>query len=210
MARSADRRWRTPVLWLVGVRALLGLVAIPLAPFLYREHFIVLVLLRPTKEVLLAGGFLVRTGKVNVVIFLAAAVPLLVLGVWVMYYLGRAYATEIKACNLPRPANRLLPPERIANLQKVLRKRGPRLVFLGRLAAFPSTLIAAAAGSSKLDARRFMKADGLGALASVVEVVGAGYLLGEAYDEGGPWLTGAGIAILAVVAVLFGRYLKRA
>src|SRR6476469_615834 len=101
---------RTPLLWLALVRAVLGVIAIPLAPFLYKEHFIVLVLLRPTKEVLLAGGFLVKRGDLNLFALLAAAIPLAILGVWHFYYLGRAFATEIQTGKgLPKFAQRLLP-----------------------------------------------------------------------------------------------------
>lgn len=200
---------RVALLWLAGVRTLLALVAIPLAPFLYREHFVVLVLLRPTKEVLLAGGFLVRAGDANVLLILAAAIPLMVLGVWHFFYLGRAYAREIRNGDLPVLGSRLLPVKRIKALQKVLRKRGNRLVFVGRIAAFPSTLVAAAAGSAKLPERGFLLADGLGALASIVEVFGAGYLLGEAHDEAGPWVTGVGVAFLFAMLFLLGRYLKQ-
>src|SRR5687767_164652 len=103
------RRLRGPLLVLAEVRAVLGLVAIPLAPFLYREHFLVLVLLRPTKEVLLAGGFLVRQDKLHVVQLVAAAIPLAFIGVWHFYYLGRAYAREIQTGKgLPRFAERIL------------------------------------------------------------------------------------------------------
>lgn len=61
---------------LIGVallRGALSLVAIPLAPFLYEGHFVALVLLRPTKEVLLVGGFLVREGDVALLPLVAAA-----------------------------------------------------------------------------------------------------------------------------------------
>ena len=44
---------------------MLGIVAILLAPALFDDHFVVLVLLRPTKEVLLAGGFFLRQDDVE-------------------------------------------------------------------------------------------------------------------------------------------------
>lgn len=200
---------RTTLLGVAGARLALGVVALPLAPFLYREHFAVLVLMRPTKEVLLAAGFLARAGDVSLPVVLAATVPLLVLGVWLFYWLGRAYAEELRHCDLPSPANRLLPPERIDAMHEVIRRKGTRVVFLGRLAAFPSTLVAAAAGSADVPSRRFLLADGLGVLVSIVEVVGAGLLLGDAYKEAGPWLTAAGVALLAALAVLMGRWLRR-
>ena len=154
------------LLWATAVRVALGLLAIPLAPFLYREHFVLLVLLRPTKEVLLAGGFLIRRGDVAPLPVLVAAVPLVVLGVWLFYALGLAYRRELRGTKLPWLLGRLLPPDRIRQMTKALDRAGARVVFLGRLAVFPSSVMGAAAGTSKLPPRQFLAADGAGALVS--------------------------------------------
>ncbi|HVE90797.1 MAG TPA: VTT domain-containing protein [Actinomycetota bacterium] len=209
MKDSNKNRLRTPLLIAAGVRIVIGLLAIPLAPVLYKDHFLILVLMRPTKEVLLAGGFLLRQDKVGLIELMAAAIPLAILGVWHFYYLGRIYCEDIGDGNMPKLAQRILPPDRIRKLQKVLDKKGPRLVFLGRIAAFPSALVGAAAGSGDMASRQFLPADGLGALVSIAEVVGAGYLAGEAYKKAGPLVTGAGVAVLIAGAVLLGRYLRR-
>ena len=202
-------RWRVALLWLAGLRAVVSIAAIPLAPVLWKRHFLVLVLLRPTKDVLLASGFALRAGRLNLFELLLAAVPLLLFGVWQFFFLGRAYRQEIEDGEVPGIGKKLLPADKIGKLRDVLEKKGARLVFLGRLAAFPSSLVGAAAGTSDLEARRFLVADGLGALASFVEIVGAGFLLGEAYKSAGPWLTVAGIAVLVAGAVLLGRSLRR-
>lgn len=207
--KSAPRRWREWLLGLAVVRAVLALIAIPLAPLLFEDHFILLVLLRPTKEVLLAGGFLLREGEVNPLALLLAAAPLMILGVWQFFALGRGYAAEIKRGDVPGLGGRVLPGKRIEAMRKLLSKKGTKVVFIGRLAAFPSTLVAAAAGASKMHTRQFLVADGLGGLVSVVEVVGAGMLLGSAYKEAGPWLTGVGVLALFAMLWLVGRYLKR-
>jgi membrane protein DedA with SNARE-associated domain len=204
--------WAGPaLLWLAAVRMALGIVAIPLAPVLYRKHFVVLVLLRPTKDVLLAGGFLVRRHHVSPVTLLLASVPLMLFGVWHLYALGRIYAKQLtgKSRNMPRIAKHLLPTKKIKTMCRVLDKKGTTVVLLGRLAAFPSTVVAAAAGASDMEPRRFLRADTIGGLLSLVEVIGAGFALGEAYEKAGPWLTVAGVVTLAVLAVLLGRWLKR-
>lgn len=201
---------RTGLLVAAAARGVLGIVAIPFAPALYRDHFVVLVLLRPTKEVLLAGGFLVRKGDVGLVPIVAAAAPLALLGVWHFFVLGRAYADEIdRGDGLPRWAHRVLPADHIRRLCRVLNKKGGRVIVLGRLAAFPSALLGAAAGASKMEPRPFLLADFAGCILSVAEVIGAGYLLGAAYKEAGPWLTAAGVAVLLAVLVLIGRLLRR-
>jgi len=200
---------RRALLGLAGVRAALGIIAIPLAPALYRKHFIILVLLRPTKEVLLAAGFLARRGDVNPAVVLAAAIPLAVFGVWHFFWLGRSFGTDIRNGKLPRWARRVLPPKRIKKLSKVLDKKGERVVVMGRLAAFPSALMGAAAGSARMDTKPFLRSDGIGALLSIAEVVIAGYALGAAYKRAGPWLTAVGVVVLFAGLVYVGRSLRR-
>jgi membrane protein DedA with SNARE-associated domain len=206
--KQAQRsRLRVGLLVLAAVRGALTVLAIPLAPFLFREHFAVLVLLRPTKEVLLAAGFLARRGDVNLLVVIAAAIPLCVLGVWLLFWIGRTFGDELD--DLPRWTRRILPPKRIKQLCKVLEKKGDRVVVLGRLAAFPSSLMGAAAGASKMDIKRFLAADGLGAALSIAEVLAAGYVLGSAYKAAGPWLTVLGLVMLVAVMVYVGRLLHR-
>lgn len=199
-----------PLLVLAGARAVLAVVAIFLAPALYRDHFVVLVLLRPTKEVLLAAGFFIRSGDVRLLPVLVAAAPLALFGVWLLYALGRAFAPEIRdAKGLPRWADRILPPERIKAMCRILDRKGWKVIVLGRLAAFPSALLAAAAGASDLTRRAFLPADGIGAALSIAEVIIAGYVLGSAYEEAGPWVTAVGVIALVAMLVLVGRWLRR-
>ena len=191
------------------VRMVLGIVAIPLAPFLYEEHFLVLVLLRPTKEVFLAGGFLARQGDVNLALLVLAAIPLSIVGVWLFFLLARAYSKEIGSDKMPRLAARILTPERIKKFERALEKRGPKLIFLGRLAVLSSATVAAAAGAAKLEPKRFFPWDLAGGLVSIAYTVAAGWFLGEAYDKAGPWLTGAGVVALIGFMYILGRSLQR-
>ena len=203
-------RLRVVLLVLAAARTVLGVVAILLAPALFDDHFVILVLLRPTKEVFLAAGFLIREGDVNVVEVVLAAIPLSIWGVWLFYFLGRAWAEEIQSgTGMPRWAAKVLPPDRIQRLCGVVERKGGRVVVLGRLAAFPSTLLGAAAGTSGLEARRFLVADGVGGFLAMAEVLTAGFLLGKAYEKAGPWLTAAGAAVLVGLVVALGRWLKR-
>jgi membrane protein DedA with SNARE-associated domain len=205
-AETSPTRRRAFLGLAVGRTALAG-IALLLAPWLYREHAAVLVLLRPTKEVFLFGGFLVREGDATFPPLVIAALPLLLGGVWVFYGLGRAYADELEDKDLPGIAGRILPRERIARLRDTLDERGTRVVFLGRLAAFPSSLMAAAAGSAAVSWKRFVVADTGGALVSLAALLGIGYALGEAYDRAGPWVTVAGVVVLIVLAMVIGRSL---
>lgn len=206
---ASSERVRTALLWGGALRILVGAAAVPLAAILYRAHFPLLVLMRPTKEVLLVGGFLVRRGQVAVPLIALAAFPLMVLGVWLFFYLGRAFSDDIAEHELPGVAGRILSRRKINKLQAVLEKRGIKLIFLGRLAALSSGALAAAAGSSGMPPRTFLLVDAAGATVSLAMVMGAGYLLGEAYERAGGWLTFLGFAALAGFVVLFGRYLSK-
>ena len=191
------------------VRAVLGVAAIPLAPFLYEEHFLILVLLRPTKEVFLAGGFLARQGDVALPLLVLAAIPLSIFGVWLFYLLGRAYGKEIRSDKMPGFAARILTPERIKKFERALDKKGPKLIFLGRLAVLSSATVAAAAGAAKLEPKKFFPWDLAGGLLSIAYTVAAGWLLGETYEKAGPWITVGGVVALVGFAVILGRSLQK-
>ena len=200
---------RPVLLGLAALRAGLAIVAIPLVPWLYEEHVAGLVFLRPTKEVFVFAGYSIREGNAWLPVIVLAALPMLLGGVWIFYGLGRAYADELSDAELPGLAGRLLPKERIDQMQDLLEERGPSVVFLGRLAAFPSTLMAAAAGASGVPPREFLPADTAGALTSMGALLGLGYVLGGAYEKAGPWITAVGVVVLAGLLVMLGRALLR-
>jgi membrane protein DedA with SNARE-associated domain len=194
-----------------GLRLVVAAVAVPLAPVLYREERIeVLVLLRPSKEVLLLAGYVIGQGDASALAVVLAALPLLLGAVWLLFAVGRAFSDDLEDVGRNRWVAKVLPPRRIRKLTDAVCDRGMAVVFLGRLAAFPSTLVGAAAGASDVPTRRFLAADGAGALVSLVALLGAGYLLEDAYDVAGPWFTAAGVAVLALVALLLGRSLRSA
>jgi membrane protein DedA with SNARE-associated domain len=57
--------------------------------------------------------------------------------------------------------------------------------------------------------RDFLPVDGAAALLSIAEVVGAGFVLGQAYEDAGPWITLAGVVALLAVAFIVARFLRR-
>lgn len=191
------------------IRAALAMAAIPLAPFLYRDHPAVLVLLRPTKETLLFAGFVAHNQKVSIPVVVTAALPLLLLGVWQFFALGRMYSHELASQDLPGVAGRLLPRKRVAKLRTAIDNEGEKVVFLGRVAAMPSSLVAAAAGASEFSPQRFLIVDAAGAVTSLILMLGLGWFLEDAYETAGPWLTVLGVAAIAGVGVVIGRAVSR-
>ena len=209
-ADSAYIRFRRPLVVLAMVRGVLGAIAIPLAPSLFRDHFILLVVLRPTKDVLLAGGFLLRDGRVGLVPLLAAAVPLCVLGVWMFYALGRGYAHELQTGHgLGRWTSRVLSPERVKTMKGLLREKRRLAILIGRLSVFPSTVLASSAGAADVRTLQFMPLDGLGAALSVAEVLIVGYVLGAQYERGSKIITVVGAVALVAGLAVAGRWLRR-
>ena len=208
-APATSARHRSVLVGLAALRIVLGIAAIPLAPFLYRERFVALVLLRPTKEVFLAGGFLARQGDVAWWAVALAALPLCIGGVWLFYALGRAYRDEIASGELSGLAARVLTPERIKKFEQALDEKGPKLIFLGRLAVLSSAGVAAAAGAAGMKPKQFLLVDLAGGLVSIAYTITAGYLLGEAYEKAGPWITVVGVIALIGFAYLLGRSLKK-
>lgn len=201
------RNWLLGAAWL---RVTAGLLAFPLAPFLYERHFLVLVLLRPTNLVIFLGGALTKQNQVQWWQIAAAAIPLQILIVWLYYVLGKAWADEIRSdSKLPLYSSRLIPADRIRRLKRVLRKKGQLFIFVSRFALFPTGLLGAAAGSSNLDARRFFTADAAGAVASSGAALTIGYLLGNAAFRGRGWVIAAGVAGLLSLSQLLAMYLER-
>ncbi|HEV7887787.1 MAG TPA: VTT domain-containing protein [Acidimicrobiales bacterium] len=198
------------LLGLAGLRVGLGVLALPLAPFLYQRHFVVLALMRPSQGVIMAGAFLARQHKVWLPSVLAAAVPLQVLAIWLYFALGRTWNKEIGGrAELPFLAARLLRRDQLKRLRKVLERKGARFVFLARFAIIPTGMVSAAVGASDLDPKRYLLADLAGLFLSTAASVGVGYGLGIAYGGVRPWVVAVGVAGLLALSGTLTWLLQR-
>jgi membrane protein DedA with SNARE-associated domain len=218
MSAPSDATAATPPLPLqriaIGVaiaRYVIPLAVIPAIPFLIaRGELALLVLLRPQKEFLiLAAAQLARTGAPTVALLLAAYVPLMIVAVWAFFIVGRMFRPALDAGEAPRWLTRILPPQQLDVGRRVIARRGPLIAVMGRMAALPPTIMAAAAGASDVNGPRYLAADLVGALGSFALMVGAGLALGDAYDEYGIWVTAAGIAILIALIALITSWVRR-
>jgi membrane protein DedA with SNARE-associated domain len=197
----------------VGVAVLRYVVPIAVIPFIplliSRSQLALLVLLRPQKEFLiLAAAQLARTGVPSIPLLLAAYVPFMVVAVWAFFLVGRIFRPALDAGEAPRWLTRILPAEQLDVARRVIARRGPAIAVLGRMAALPPTIMAAAAGASDVDGRRYLAADLVGAFASFALMVGAGLLLGDAYEEYGWSVTVAGVVVLLGLIVLITRWFQ--
>lgn len=198
---------------IVGVvlRFLLPVAAIPFAAsWIADRNVLLLLLLRPGKEVVLLGGGLLRTeGEPALLAMLLAFLPLGVLTTVAFFGLGRAYADRFDEGTGPRWLTQVVPPVRLAAMQRLLARRGIAIAFVGRIVALPYTLLAAAAGTTRARAVPYLLADAAGGIVSFLLTVAVGYGLGEAYERGGVWFTVVGIAAFFAVIVLGSRWLER-
>ena len=202
--------WRRVGLAIVIVRFAVPLAAIPFIPYLVLNDITLLVLLRPQKEFLLVGGGQTRyLGEPGVLPLFLAYLPLGILSVAAFFLVGRAYRTALQDGAGPPWLQRAIPPRQLELARKVLKRRGPAIAVLGRIAAMPATVGGAAAGLSEVDAKRYLLADLIGALLSFGLTVGAGLALGRAYQEGGIWLTVAGVTLFVVMLVLLTNWIRR-
>jgi len=204
-----------PLLQRVAIGVAIARYAIPLAvipaiPFLIaRGELALLVLLRPQKEfLLLASAQLARTGAPSISLLFAAYVPLMIVAVWAFFVVGRIFRPALDAGEAPRWLTRILPPQQLDVGRRVIARRGPLIAVMGRMAALPPTIMAAAAGASDVHGPRYLVADLVGALGSFALMVGAGLVLGEAYDEYGIWITVAGIGVLVALIALITRWVR--
>jgi membrane protein DedA with SNARE-associated domain len=202
--------WRRFSLAVVVARFAIPLAALGAIPFLLANDIALLVLLRPQKEFLLVGGGQSRfLGEPDLLLLFLAFVPLGLLVIPAFFVVGRAYRGALEHGSGPAWLHRAIPPRSLRLAQRILARRGPSIAVLGRIAALPPTVLAAAAGLSDVDPRRYLLADAIGAVVAVSATLGAGFALGRAYEDGGPWLTAVGVGLFVVLVMLLTHWIRR-
>lgn len=210
------RGWSGPVAKAVAAtlgiaRFVVPILAIPLVFGSLADdqrNVALLILLRPGRPEVLLAGFRIRGGGTSLGEVLLAYLPLGILSAWGFFWLGRLYADRFRE-DTPGWLNRIVPPEVFHKLQQLLRKRGPSLAVVGRVAGLPPTILAAAAAVSDVPARRYLAADLLGAAINVGIILGVGYGLGETYERAGPWITGVSLALVFAVSMWINAWIQR-
>lgn len=170
-----------------------------------------LLLVRPSKDVLLWGGGLLRTtsGEVDLWLLLLAYAPLMIVMNWAFFFIGRAWGPALARGEGPRWLQRSITPEQFARARTLLAKHGPMIAVVGRIAVLPPTVLSVAAGTSDIGVWRYQLADTLGGIAGFASAVAIGVALGETYEQGGLWLLAGGVALVAVLAWAATRWLQQ-
>lgn len=213
--RTQVRGWTGPtakaVAAFLGIaRFVVPILAIPLAFGSLADserNVALLILLRPGRPEVLLAGFRIRGMDATVGEVFLAYLPLGILSAWGFFWLGRLYADNFRH-DTPGWLARIVPPEVFGKLQILLRKRGPGLAVVGRIAGLPPTILAAAAAVSDVPARKYLAADFLGAVLNFSIIVGAGFALGEAYERAGPWLTGISLVLIFGVSIWIQNWIQ--
>ncbi len=191
-------------------RYAIPLIALPFIPLLFPDHIESLLLIKPTKDVVLASGWLTRIGRANGALAFAAYLPLMLFANWAFFFVGRAYGERLRRGEGPGWLTRALPPDRFDIADRVLVAHGPAIAVIGRVAALPPTILAAAAGTSAIETRRYLLADAAGAVIAFGTTFSAGLALGEAYQRAGLWLSAASLLLMLGLVAVLARWVRRA
>lgn len=169
-----------------------------------------LLLIRPSKDVVLwSGGLWRTTGDVELWLLFLAHAPLMIVMNWAFFFIGRAWGPALARGEGPRWLQRSITPKNFALARTLLARRGATIAVLGRIAALPPPVLAVAAGTSDINVWRYQVADTIGGVVGFAITVSIGMALGETYTKGGPWLLAGGLALVVALIMWMTRWLQR-
>lgn len=128
----------------------------------------------PEETVLALAGYLVFSGRIQLLPVLVAALVSAVVGDAVGYWLGRRYGRAA----VERYARWLLTPERVMSVESLVRRYGALMVCVARFVGGRRFVAGPLAGALGLPFRSFLRGNVLGAVIFVPYAVGIGYAIG--------------------------------
>ncbi|MGH2717720.1 MAG: VTT domain-containing protein [Actinomycetota bacterium] len=152
----------------------------------------------PGEIAVLLGGVLAFQGRVSLPGIMAAAITGTICGDVAGYAVGRHFGERIFATRLLR---RLVGPERRAQAEVALRRRGAPAIILGRFTAVLRAMVPGVAGMARVRFRTFLAATVVGATAWAGSFTLLGYLGGDAWRKVEHVAAGASL-LLAILLVL--------
>jgi membrane protein DedA with SNARE-associated domain len=147
----------------------------------------------PGETVIVTGGTLASTGSLSLVGVILAGALGAVIGDSGAYWLGRAGGERIR-----RFFSRVAGRDRVIAAERMVQRRGPALVFVGRFLPGIRLAINLSCGAGQMSYKRFLIFDALGALFWSAQAGILGYVFGKSFKER-PWI---GLLIALGVAVL--------
>lgn len=147
----------------------------------------------PGETVIITGGTLAATDALSLTgVILAGAVGA-VIGDSGAYWIGRAGGERIRAF-----FSRVAGHDRVVAAERMVQRRGPALVFVGRFLPGIRLAINMSCGAGQMDYKRFLIFDSLGALFWAAQAAVLGYVFGKSFQDR-PWI---GLLIAFGVAVV--------
>lgn len=152
----------------------------------------------PGETVIVTGGTLASTGSLSLIGVILAGAAGAVIGDSGAYWLGRAGGERIRSFFA-----RVAGHDRTVAAERMVQRRGPALVFVGRFLPGIRLAINLSCGAGQMDYKRFLIFDALGALLWSTQAAGLGYIFGKSFEDR-PWiglLIALGVAVVVAGAV---------
>lgn len=156
----------------------------------------------PSELIMPSAGFAASRGDLNLLAVIAVGTLGSVLGTLPLYYIGRAFGEE----RLVKWADRYgrwltLSGQDIRRADDWFDRHGAGAFLFGRLVPGVRSLLSLPAGMSEMPLPKFLLYSALGSGLWASALAGAGYLLGENYDQVEQYLGPASKVIVAAVLV---------
>lgn len=156
----------------------------------------------PSELIMPSAGFAASRGDLNLLLVIAVGTLGSVLGTLPLYYLGRAFGEERLVQWADRYGHWLtLRGEDIRRADDWFDRYGAGAVLFGRLVPGIRSLLSLPAGMSEMPLPTFLLYSTIGSGLWAGALAGAGFLLGENYDQVEQYLGPASKVILAVMVL---------
>jgi membrane protein DedA with SNARE-associated domain len=153
----------------------------------------------PEDAILILCGFLIASGVVKPAPALIVVVSGMLMTDYFLYYVGRKYGRKVVA---HRRFRKIISARREVRLEKTFRRWGILVIFLGRHLVGLRSQIFLVAGILRMPRTRFVLADAVSSIVTIMIMVGAGYWGGSTLDLIKKDMEEAKIALLVLIAII--------
>ena len=153
----------------------------------------------PEDAILILCGFLIASGVVKPAPALIVVASGMLMTDYFLYYVGRKYGRKVVA---HRRFRKIISARREVRLEKTFRRWGILVIFLGRHLVGLRSQIFLVAGILRMPRTRFVLADAVSSIVTIMIMVGAGYWGGSTLDLIKKDMEEAKIALLVLIAII--------
>jgi len=169
--------------------------------FSFLESLVVIGLLTPGTLMILFAGFLISGGKISFLPAFFLTILGAVLGDLISFYLGE------KGIKLFKEEARVLKITRLKNGQEFFKKHGGKSIFFGRFIGPLRSVVPFAAGTFKMDYKKFLFWNLTSAAFWAFSYLFLGLVFGEAWQTAERFATGAQIVLSIIAFIIIAFYL---